>query len=126
MSNKRTLVFLEEFLKEVKRLRKKYRHIEADIKDFADQLEAGETLGERLQGTKDYEIYKARVASRDMQRGKSGGFRIIYYLQTDIQIYMLTVYAKTEKEDISALEVLELINEVLESLEDDEDTESSG
>jgi hypothetical protein len=33
----------EEFLQTTKRLRKKYRHIEADINDLADRLEAGAT-----------------------------------------------------------------------------------
>lgn len=122
MSDKRTLIFLEEFLQEVKKLRKKYRQIEADIKDFADRLEAGETLGDRLQGLGDYIVYKARVASRDMQRGKSGGFRVIYYLQTETQIFMLTIYAKTEREDISASEIFNIINEILS--EDETDDES--
>jgi mRNA-degrading endonuclease RelE of RelBE toxin-antitoxin system len=124
MSDRRTLIFLEEFLQEVKKLRKKYRQIELDIKDFADRLEAGETIGDRLQGLSDYIVYKARVASRDMQRGKSGGFRVIYYLQTETQIYMLTIYAKTEREDISASEILDIINEILLSPDDETDDKS--
>ena len=41
-----------------------------------------------------------------MSRGKSGGFRIIYYLRnSDNTIYLLTIYAKTYKEDIAPLEI---------------------
>lgn len=118
MSEKRAILFAQEFLDAVKKLRKKYRRIEADIDDFVDQLEQGETIGDRLQGTGDYIIYKARIASRDMQRGKSGGFRTLYYLKTDTQIIMLTIYAKTERADISSIEVQELIRQVLETFID--------
>jgi mRNA-degrading endonuclease RelE of RelBE toxin-antitoxin system len=86
MSEKRTVVFSEVFPRILKELRKKYRRIDADVDDFADILERGETPGDRLQGTDDYIVYKARIASRDMQRGKSGGFRALYYLQTETHI----------------------------------------
>ena len=57
-------------MQEVKKLRKKYRQIEADIKEFADSLEDGETPGDRLQGSADHIVYKARVASRDRSAAK--------------------------------------------------------
>jgi mRNA-degrading endonuclease RelE of RelBE toxin-antitoxin system len=123
MSDKRTLTFLEQFLKEVKRLRKRYRHVEKDVDEFTETLEQGETPGDRLQGTGDYIVYKARVSSRDMQRGKSGSYRVIYYLQTESHIYLLTIYAKTEQVDITTAEILELIEEALSALDEEESDE---
>jgi mRNA-degrading endonuclease RelE of RelBE toxin-antitoxin system len=89
MSEKRTVVFSDRFPRILKELRKKYRHVEEDVDDFADTLEEGETPGDRLQGTGDHIVYKARLASRDMQRGKSGGFRAIYYLKTESHIIIM-------------------------------------
>lgn len=35
-----------------------------------------------------------------MQRGKSGGFRIIYYIETEEILLLVTIYSKTEYADI--------------------------
>lgn len=49
-------------------------------------------------------------------KGKSGGLRIIYYwMKSDDQIFLLTLYGKGEKEDLSAVElkrVVKLIEEL--------------
>jgi hypothetical protein len=58
-----------------------------------------------------------------MQRGKSGSYRVIYYLQTESHIYLLSFYAKTEQVDISTTEILELIEEALSALDDEESDE---
>lgn len=124
MSEKRTVIFSDRFPRILKELRKKYRNVEADLDNFVDSLEQGvEIEGDRLQGTGDYLVYKARVASRDMQRGKSGGFRVIYYIKTEAYIIIITMYAKTEQVDISTDEILEIIEETLASFDDTEDAD---
>jgi mRNA-degrading endonuclease RelE of RelBE toxin-antitoxin system len=49
-------------------------------------------------------------------KGKSGGVRIIYYwLKADYQIFLLTIYGKSEKSDLTADElkrVVKLIEEL--------------
>ncbi|HIJ63060.1 MAG TPA: type II toxin-antitoxin system RelE/ParE family toxin [Rhodospirillaceae bacterium] len=48
-------------------------------------------------------IRKMRFAAQG--RGKSGGVRVIYYwLKDDLQIYMLVVYPKSKKDDLTAKE----------------------
>ncbi len=48
-------------------------------------------------------IRKMRYALQG--RGKSGGIRVIYYwLKEDHQIYMLVVYPKSKKDDLTARE----------------------
>lgn len=121
MSHERQVVYAIEFARNLKKLRKKYPHVESDIKTLVERLEEGEIIGNRLQQTGDYEVYKARIASTDMKRGKSGGFRVLYYLQTEIYTIVLTIYAKTEQEDISANEVLEIITEALQEIDEDSD-----
>jgi mRNA-degrading endonuclease RelE of RelBE toxin-antitoxin system len=119
MSNERQISFSSRFIRETKELRKKYRRIDEDIKAWIEQLKRGETPGDLLQGTGDYVVYKARLGSRDMQRGKSGGFRVIYYLKTETNTIMLSIYAKTEHENIPTSEIIDSIDETLNELSDE-------
>lgn len=76
------VVYADEFLRAARKLQKRYPHILDDSEALADHLEAGDKPGDRLQGFED-EVYKVRVKNRDAQRGKSGGYRIMYYFETD-------------------------------------------
>lgn len=53
------------------------------------------------------------------QKGKSGGARIIYFFHTwDVPVFLLDIYAKSEKSDMSSQEkriLSGLINELVES-----------
>ncbi len=109
--NKPNLVVSDGFIRRLKRLKKKYRRIESDVDSLVEIIENGEIPGDKMQGTGEYIVYKTRLASQDLQRGKSGGFRVIYYLRTATYILLLTIYIKTEQEDISAQEILALIQE---------------
>ena len=58
-------------------------------------------------------LYKIRLKSTDMARGKRGGFRIIYYLLTqDKKIYLLTIFSKTEVENIDLNKLHEILEDV--------------
>ena len=58
-----------------------------------------------------YTVYKARLPNRSAQRGKSGGFRVIYYVQIEDLVTLLTIYSKTEETDISLREIRQLAQE---------------
>jgi len=96
--------FSAEFKRALQRLSKKYRNIRSDLKPIFEDLTAGQTPGDQVPGV-GATVYKVRAANRDAQVGKSGGYRVIYYLQTDEQRVMLIVYSKTEREDIPADEL---------------------
>ncbi len=49
-------------------------------------------------------IRKLRWKSGDRTRGKSGGVRVLYHYSNDILIILITLYAKSEQENISAKE----------------------
>lgn len=102
--------FAPEVLKVLKRLRKKYPNIAADLKDLTDRLEQGETPGDHIHGV-GYTVYKARVRNRDAQKGKSGGYRVVYYVRTANSVIIITMYSKTERADISAEELKQIIKE---------------
>ena len=45
------------------------------------------------------------------RRGKSGGFRVIYYVQLSDLVTLLTIYSKTDDTDISIAEIRQLAME---------------
>jgi hypothetical protein len=61
-------------------------------------------------------IYKIRVASKSKGKGKSGGFRVITYLidkrPTGIEIYLITIFDKSEESTITKDEVKRIIERV--------------
>jgi hypothetical protein len=65
---------------------------------------AGEPeAGDVIQGTGGFR--KLRWADRRRGKGKRGGLRVIYYyLMTDAQIWLMTLYDKGEVADLSAAE----------------------
>ena len=53
-------------------------------------------------------VRKIRWAARG--KGKSGGVRVIYYwFEVDEQIFLITLYGKSEKEDLSAAELKRIV-----------------
>jgi mRNA-degrading endonuclease RelE of RelBE toxin-antitoxin system len=96
------------FSRNIRTLAKKYRSIRNDLQPIIEQLEVGELPGDQIQGT-NYTVFKLRVRNSDLQKGKSGGYRLIYYLKTATGIILLTIYAKSEQTDIAASEIKDII-----------------
>lgn len=74
------IAFAPSFKKELKQLQKKYPRIQQQIHSLIEQLVAGETPGDQIQAT-GYTVYKVRLPNPDTQRGKSGGYRVIYFIR---------------------------------------------
>lgn len=100
---------IARFSREYKQLRKKYPRLQETLQHFVSQLEAGEKLGERLQEMDDAHVYKVRLANKDANKGKSGGFRVIYYVWTEEGIFLLSIYSKNEQENISTDDIRRMI-----------------
>lgn len=96
------------FIKDLKRLYKKYSNVRRDAQQFIRLLESGVIPGDQIQNI-GYTVYKARIRNSDVQRGKSGGYRVIYYLRTADLVILLTVYSKSEREDIDAADIRRII-----------------
>lgn len=73
------------------------------------QLEAGGTPWDRITGNK-YPVYKVRVNNSDARRGKSGGYRVIYYIQTPEAILLTNIYSKSDRSNISNEEIEQIID----------------
>jgi mRNA-degrading endonuclease RelE of RelBE toxin-antitoxin system len=111
--------FTPEFRRNLRQLAKKYRHIRSDIQPVLDALAAGQRPGDSIAAT-DMPLYKVRAPNRDAQRGKSGGYRLIYALASEATILLLTLYSKTEQQDIDASEIQAILRE--DAPDDQDDT----
>lgn len=78
---------------------------------LVDQIELDQRPGQRIPRV-GYTVYKVRLPNRAARRGKSGGFRVIYYAQFSDRVTLLTIYSKTDDIDISNAEVRRLASEV--------------
>ncbi len=103
------VTFSDRFESEIRKLGKRYRRIRLDIQPVIDQLASGELPGDQIPGM-DYILFKVRVKNSDIQKGKSGGYRLIYYLKTEAQIRLVTLYSKSDQADISAAEIREILS----------------
>ena len=88
---------IPKFEKELKRLAKKYPSLKAEYIELVQSLkqepEQGTPLGNNC--------YKIRLAIASKGKGKSGGSRVITYVQVlQTTVYLLTIFDKSEKENI--------------------------
>ncbi len=90
-----------EFKRSLRTLSKRYRNIRSDIQPIINQLQAGQIIGDQIPRT-GYSMFKVRIKNSDIQKGKSGGYRFIYYLKTPTRILLVTIYSKSDQGDISA------------------------
>ena len=102
--------FTPEFKRNLRTLAKKYRHIRDDVAPVVKALQAGEILGDQIPGV-GYTLFKVRVPNQDSVKGKRGGYRIIYYLRTTVNIVLVTIYSKTEQADVSAAQIRRIVEE---------------
>jgi len=57
--------------------------------------------------------FKIRIKNTDNNKGKSAGHRVITYcINENNEIFLVTIYSKSEKENILDLELKELINKL--------------
>ena len=100
-----------EFDKETERLGRKYPAVFDEIEGLISQIESDIRPGSRVAGV-GATVYKARLPNPSSRRGKSGGFRLIYYVQQPDTVFLITIYSKTEKDDISATAIRRILNSI--------------
>ena len=103
--------FTTRFEKDTRRLGKRYRSIQADLQHLIQQLEAGELPGDQVPNL-EHTVFKVRVKNSNLQKGKSGGYRVIYYLKTNVQIVLVTMYSKSDRSDITAAELEDILRSI--------------
>jgi hypothetical protein len=88
----------KDFDRETRRLYRKYPSLIADIRQLKNDLIENPFLGTPLGNN----CYKVRMAIRSKGKGKSGGGRVITWVKViDDVIHLLTIYDKSNIENIS-------------------------
>jgi len=106
----------ETFQKSIKALKKKYPHIKDDLLIQLNTLEEDPSAGDPIPGW-NKEVWKVRVASSDVKKGKRGGYRLIYLWKGgEMKVYLLVAYFKGEKAEITSKEIETLLKKLSEEL----------
>lgn len=104
-----SVVTIPPFDRQLKRLAKKYHSIKADLAELGQQLADNPTLGTPI----GQDCYKIRLAISSKDKGKSGGARIFTHVYVaETTLYLLAIYDKSERENISDKEVAELLKQL--------------
>jgi len=82
---------------------------EAEYAELCITLIANPALGVVIPGTGGIRKLRWKAAGR----GKRGGYRVIYYWQTEAErIWLLTIFLKSEQENISTKKLQDLLKRI--------------
>lgn len=96
----------ESFKAQVRTLQKKYPRIRQDLKELNQRLKQNPKSGKALGKG----VYKLRVKSSDISKGKRGGYRVISYVTDELEkVRLLTIYAKPRRATITDNEILSIL-----------------
>ena len=103
------ITYTPNFAKALKHLAKKYKSMKDDYAKLLIDLRANPLLGVDLGRN----LRKVRMSIASKGKGKSGGARVITYAlilaETDAEIKLLTIYDKSERENITDKDLLDLM-----------------
>ncbi|MGY6561406.1 MAG: type II toxin-antitoxin system RelE/ParE family toxin [Luteibaculaceae bacterium] len=104
-----SIIAVPKFKKELKKLAQKYSSLKSEfavlIKSLETETEQGKAFGKNC--------FKIRLASKSKGKGKSGGARVITHIViSDTIVYLLSIYDKTDKDNLTDKELEELLKSV--------------
>lgn len=103
------VIATSEFRKEIKRLLKKYHSLKREYLLLTQSLEKTPVQGTAL----GMDCYKIRLAIGSKRKGKSGGARVITCVRvTGSTVYLITIFDKSEKDNISDKELKNMIRQI--------------
>jgi len=102
---------IPRFEKDVKKLKKKFPKIKNDLTELINKLSSNPKIGINLGEN----IFKVRFPNSSIPTGKSGGFRIITYYKYNDTLYLVTIYSKTEQDDILTEKLKKIIQEEIKN-----------
>ena len=106
-----SVLTIPPFDKQLKRLAKKYPSLKIEFAELLDSLEQEPEQGTPLGNN----CFKIRIAIASKGKGKSGGARVITnVLVSDAIVYLLNIYDKSEKENLTDKELEELLKFISE------------
>jgi mRNA-degrading endonuclease RelE of RelBE toxin-antitoxin system len=100
---------IPKFEKELKRLTKKYPSLKTEYIELVKELKENPNHGTPIGSC----CYKIRLAIASKGKGKSGGARVITYLQiVETSVFLLSIYDKSEQENIPNKELAEILKAI--------------
>lgn len=100
---------IPNFRKEIKKLAKKYPSIKSDFAILIESLAVNPMQGISLGKN----CFKIRMAITSKGKGKSGGARVITYIQiVESTVYLLSIFDKSDKDSISDDEIKALLESI--------------
>ena len=104
-----SVIPISNFKREAMRLIKKFPSLKQELLHLEDILNNNPTFGTKL--TKN--CYKIRLAIAAKNKGKSGGARVITHIHIQgSTVFLLSIYDKSEREDIDDDEIIDLLKEL--------------
>jgi len=101
-----SVLTIPPFDKQIKRLAKKYPSIKIEFAELIENLEQEPEQGTALGNN----CFKIRIAIASKGKGKSGGARVIInVLVSEEIVYLLSIYDKSEKDNLTDKELEELL-----------------
>lgn len=95
-----------EFIKQSKKLSKKFPQLRQDLITLQNILQMHPQAGTHLGNN----CYKIRLQNTSVKKGKSGGFRVIFFLiEEDKIIRLLAIFSKSEKDSIPDEDVKKIL-----------------
>lgn len=108
------VIYSDYFENKLRRFAKKFPSLLEEIEELATILEENAQTGTSLGAG----LYKIRLASESKGSGKSGGFRVITYVvyqeSDSSDVYLLTMYDKSEESSIKKEQLIKLAKKVIE------------
>ena len=104
------ITLTSRFRKNLKKLSKRYRLIRSDLEPLISQLQSGKLPGDQIVGS-GLTLFKVRLKNSNIQKGKSAGYRVVYYTKTKEKITLVTIYSKSDRADVSVSEVEAILTE---------------
>jgi len=99
------------FEKQAKRLIKKYASLKGELLQLVQELKSNPEQGTPLGKN----CFKIRIAIASKGKGKSGGARLVTNIVVaESTVYLLSIYDKSEKENITDKELEELLRNIPE------------
>jgi mRNA-degrading endonuclease RelE of RelBE toxin-antitoxin system len=119
------IVAIDNFRREAKRLVKKFPSLKDELFGLEQLLLQDPRSGVEITEN----TYKIRLAVKSKGKGKSGGMRVMTHvveielqvdaLETEVTVFLLSIYDKSEEANISDKDLRRLIEEAKDFLEED-------
>ena len=95
-----------EFIKQAKKLSKKYPNLPTDLGGLHDLLMENPKSGIHLGNN----CYKIRLQNTSVKKGKSGGYRVITFLIDAVRVIrLLSIYSKSERDIIQDEDIKKIL-----------------